>query len=833
MGKTRVGFNNTDTYNDAGELIEVQQPQVANADAGGAMATPTTYYTYDVYGDELSEKDADGNITTYTYDALGRELTRTLPSPNAVTEYFTYDPMGREQTHTDFDGNVATYNYNTLGQIQQIIYTGTGKTPQTVNYTYTPLGQQYTVEDASGTTTYSYDANGDITQEVTPEGTINYIYNNLDQQIETWTALTATTPQSSATTDTKHSYNNLGQLAQAQVVKLNGSAESLTTNYAYNGDGDKAYEADPNGDVTTYGYDTLDRLLSELVVNGGTTLYQVTYTLYADGTRHTASETEYQSSGGDTVIDTAWTYDNLDRLLTQTITSGGTTEDAYTYDLDGNLIADQYTLDSLSPVTTTYSYNGDNELTGQTGPSGSTTYLYDNNGSETSAATGSTTTTFTYDVRNRLIKVSQGSSVLATYLYDDAGNRVKETTGGVTTFYLIDSNNPSGYPKPIEQRTSTTGSFAGSTLSMSYIIGDRVLAQATGSGVVSCLLVDGQDNTRLLVNSSGAVTATFNYDAFGNPIGFSAATAPTSILFQQTMFDAPSGLNFFDNGQREEKLGAPNFIESDPPIYGHIQNPVTLNSYLLDGANPISNIDPNGHDFTIAELGVASLISAIAWSLILPNTANAPEIGGATYADTSGQLIWAIPADMGGVLIGKYIISPAAQFLVGKLKGAFTSAARALIGSAGGEASVNIAARTSDLIASGTGVNITPMSVINNSAYATIGKGGRTWITDLKAVTDIIGPLDGDTVTITTAQAQRLQQAIGLRTPLQSENVITLVNDVASRGPASPIDPSLGNDLFQGPGQGLPGGGPELTINGIPTRDAGAGLTRITLKVAN
>jgi hypothetical protein len=239
--------------------------------------------------------------------------------------------------------------------------------------------------------------------------------------------------------------------------------------------------------------------------------------------------------------------------------------------------------------------------------------------------------------------------------------------------------------------------------------------------------------------------------------------------------------------------------------------------------------DPSGHDFGLAELSVGAAISAIAFSLILPNTANAPEIGGPTYGDTSGQLVWAIPADMGGVLLGKYVISPAAEYLIPKLKGAFTSAARALFGDASGDASVNITARTSDLIANGTGVNITPSSVINNAAYSTIGKGGRTFITDLKAVTDIIGPLNGDTITIGAEQAGQLEASLGLRAgSLEGENVISVVNNIADRGAASPIQ---GNAEFLGGGQGLPGGAPELTIDGIPTRDAGAGITRITLKV--
>jgi hypothetical protein len=85
---------------------------------------------------------------------------------------------------------------------------------------------------------------------------------------------------------------------------------------------------------------------------------------------------------------------------------------------------------------------------------------------------------------------------------------------------------------------------------------------------------------------------------------------PTIFLFQQTMFDVASGLNIFGDGVREVEPGDDHFIESDPPGYGNNANPITLDSYMLDGANPISNIDLNGHDFTLADILITSGISA-------------------------------------------------------------------------------------------------------------------------------------------------------------------------------------------------------------------------------
>jgi YD repeat-containing protein len=205
---------------------------------------------------------------------------------------------------------------------------------------------------------------------------------------------------------------------------------------------------------------------------------------------------------------------------------------------------------------------------------------------------GSTVTqTDSYDVRNRLQKVVNSSGT-TTYVYDDAGDRVQETTGSTTTYCLTDTQNPTGYAKPVEVRV---GSATG-TPTTTYILGHDVIGQANSSGAVSYLMVDGLENTRALVSSSGTVTATYNYDPFGDPIGFSLSSASTRFLFQQTMFDAPSGLNILGDGTREEQVGQDSFLERDANGYSSNEFPLTLNPYLLDGANPISNLDPSGHE---------------------------------------------------------------------------------------------------------------------------------------------------------------------------------------------------------------------------------------------
>jgi YD repeat-containing protein len=171
-------------YDASGNLADVFSPPVADALHGNTMTPPHTHYAYDASGHEIAEIDANGHTTTFTYDENGNELSRTLPSGHEET--FTYNPYGQQVTHTDFNGNVATSIYYSSGQsvggitqpvgaLEQVVYTGaamSGKATQTVTYTYDAMGRQATVTDASGTTTDHYDAEGNLIEQDTPEGTM-------------------------------------------------------------------------------------------------------------------------------------------------------------------------------------------------------------------------------------------------------------------------------------------------------------------------------------------------------------------------------------------------------------------------------------------------------------------------------------------------------------------------------------------------------------------------------------------------------------------------------------------------------------------------------------
>ena len=158
---------------------------------------------------------------------------------------------------------------------------------------------------------------------------------------------------------------------------------------------------------------------------------------------------------------------------------------------------------------------------------------YDANGN-TLAADGKT---FGYTYDNRLNTVNGGAITLG---YDGNNNRVSKTVGGVTTNYLVDELSPSGYAQVVED-------LVGGQVRKAYTWGHMLISQrqlVAGSYVTSHYGQDGSENVRQLFDNSGAVTDTFDYDAFGILIGRTGTTA-NSYLHRSQQFDKARKLREF------------------------------------------------------------------------------------------------------------------------------------------------------------------------------------------------------------------------------------------------------------------------------------------------
>jgi RHS repeat-associated protein len=323
-----------------------------------------------------------------------------------------------------------------------------------------------------------------------------------------------------------------------------------------------AYANYANGVTHAYSYDTLNRLTQVGASANGTAFSNYAYTLGLAGNRLTVAELS-----GRTVNHG---YDSLYRLTSETVTADPHNNDgtgSYTYDNVGN----RKTFNTTIPPAggNTYTYDADDRL-------GSDQYDEDGN------TINSLGTANTYDFENHL--ATHGG---VTVVYDGDGNRVSETVGGITTNYLVDSVNPTGYAQVVDELVS-------GTVTRTYSYGLERISEKQASGT-SFYGYDGHGSVRQLSNSAGAVTDSYDYDAFGNLINSTGST-PNNYLFAGEQFDPALGLYY--NRARYYNNTTGRFWSMDTDE-GDTESPFSLHKYLYVAANPVNLRDRSGNDFDL------------------------------------------------------------------------------------------------------------------------------------------------------------------------------------------------------------------------------------------
>lgn len=609
-------------YDSRGKLTQV-------TDALGGI----TRYAYDEAGNCLSQTDANGHITTFEYDRLGRRLKRTLPA--GMSETYSYDAAGNLTARVDFRGKRTTYGYDVMNRLLS-------KTPDAslgepgVTFTYTATGRRATMTDASGTTSYDYDAREHLKTKTTPQGVLTYTYDEAGNQL--------TLRSSNAEgVNVDYTYDALGRLATVQDNRL----ASGTTTYDYDANGNLSSTLYPNAVRAAYTYDSLNRL-TQLSAAKGVTLASFTYTLGAAGERRSIAET-----GGRSVN---YTYDALYRLTEETINdgaSGGTI--SYTYDAVGNRLRRDSTVAVVASSTSTY--DGNDRLTAD---------AYDPNGNTISANGVS----YSFDFEDRLSSAGAGA---VNYVYDGDGNRVASTAGGVTTVYLVDTNNPTGHPQVVEE-------LQGGTVVRQYTYGHDLISQrqlSSGQRVVSFYGYDGSGSVRYLTNAVGTVTDTYSYDAFGNLIA-TTGTTPNVYLFAGEQFD--QNLGFYYLRARYMNPNSGRFQTMDT-FEGTLRDPLSLHKYLYANASPTNVADPTGHfgDFSIGGLVAGMQVRVAMFAIQFPRLIQTVQFVGAVvnFAMFVGDADYrnAFIASTGGPADAANILAQDAAVIAGVARSVYTIAA--------------------------------------------------------------------------------------------------------------------------------------------------------------
>jgi len=336
-----------------------------------------------------------------------------------------------------------------------------------------------------------------------------------------------------------------------------------TTTYSYDPASNLATVEYPNGLQSSFTYDDLNRVTA---MNAAKASYS--YTLSPTGNRTAAVE-----SSGRTLN---WSYDGIYRLTNETISlDPHSVNGSVGYGLDpvGNRQSQTSSIPGIG--TGSFTYDPDDRLNTET---------YDANGNTLTSAGR----TFAYDFENRLKSMTEGSTSV-TIQYDADGNRVAKTVNGVTTRYLVDDLNPTGYAQVVEEVTGTTAS-------RTYTYGIQRISQnqqVSNAWTPSFYGYDGGGTVRLLTDSTGTVTDTYDYDAWGNEVNTTGST-PNVYLYRGEQYDRDLGLYYLRARHLNPLSGR--FLIRDPDT-GKPKYPSTLHKYLYSGADPVNTTDPTGRDF--------------------------------------------------------------------------------------------------------------------------------------------------------------------------------------------------------------------------------------------
>jgi RHS repeat-associated protein len=473
----------------------------------------TTTFDYSVPG-ETTITDPEGNVTVDEYtDGLRTRTTKGAGTLLAASWEFEYDPFTLGITKvTDPRGKVWTSSYDDRGNRTRTSDPLSRSTSATYNAWNLP---DTTVDGERVTTTYVYDANGNVESVSTP--------------------LVGSSPAVSRTVEFDYA-----------DLEFPGDVTSMTDPrgkvwaYGYDDNGYRDEVTDPLGKVATAEFDEIGWLQStvsprgnELGANPADFMTQYTYTPHGDvdtiaGPENLSIDRDYDANRNLTsetnaeAQTTGYVYDDNDRLVE--VHRPDTTVLVNEYYDNGWL----YKQIDAAAQETVFEYDPIGRLATQTNPLGEiTSYGYDPSGNlltrqdpggNCAAGTPVGCVTFDYDDANQLAGIDYseaGTPDITAVTYDDNGRRTSATdAASQVTSWAWDSL---GY--------MTSSSSAGRTTTYGLDLAGNVTSIQAPTGPTVTRVFD--DTGRLdTVNDGASRTTDFSYDADSN---WTTTTYPSSV----------------------------------------------------------------------------------------------------------------------------------------------------------------------------------------------------------------------------------------------------------------------------------------------------------------
>jgi len=605
-------------------------------------------YKYDAFSrlDWEEEGNTRPQRKDYVYDAWNRVQQIIMQDGSYST--FAYDDIGRTVTFTDPEGVVTKTYSDQLGQnikVEENIGSGFVKKSSTE---YNLQGAPVKAADAYFTTSYKYNAAGQLTNAINAKGEeTRYVYSLAGSLTEMHH------PDGKIV---RKAYDELGRLikqtdpmGQVEKIYYDGNGNIIKDrdkkgkefNYIYNNRNMLTGKSSPDGNIT-YTYDLAGRRKSMTDATGVTTFgyklstgeltsvtfpdqKQITYTYDPN---QLGLRSSMKDPFGYTLV---YQYDALNRLKSVGPTTT-TNEVSYSYfknglikeitQRNGNKSVMTYAGHSLDTVTHRKA-NGD-EINHYN-------YDQDYNGNITTITSRvsspiNTAESFTYDELNRIKTVSNFNEI---YNYDNRGNRQTLQSSNIPDVmhqdaaYEYDSMNRltkySSGATVVQYRYNGDGMLyertEGGQTTRYYYDGDQIIAEANvvngvaslkaryirGNGLVAR---QGSDNSTAyyLHNGHGDVVDLWNasgserlnsyaYDIWGNVL-VADERIDNPFQYSGELWDARSGLQYLRARWYDPSVGR--FITEDT-YEGQIDNPLSLNLYAYVHNNPLKYSDPTGH----------------------------------------------------------------------------------------------------------------------------------------------------------------------------------------------------------------------------------------------
>jgi RHS repeat-associated protein len=541
--------------------------------------TNTTTFTYNAYGQVVSQIDALGISNEYLYDANQRlaEFRRA----GQTLESLTYDSVGRVRTRTNPTGLTVINDYNNLNQVVRVAYPDgrlesyaysaccphlldsvTDRGGRTTVFIHDALKRLIqTVNPEGGITQFAYDANGNRTSLIDPNGNATTFAYDLDNRLVRKTyadgkglsfrydpdglLTTRTNARGITTTYTYDANHNLLTTSYAD-----GTPAVTNTYDAFNrrtivkdGVGTNAFTYDANSrlisfdgpwadDTITYAFDALGRRTNLLVQGSQPTGYDYDPLNRLTGVRVGAQTYAYSYAGASPLVQrldrpngsfTTYQYDGLDRLaaLSNRRSTGEViNEFLYAYNAQ-DLRASETVSNGLALTFTnqhaSYDYNRLNQLLASTVPS--QVFAYDEDGNMTRGFTpDGLLFGATYDAENRLktITVTNSGSVTGRIQYLYAWNSLVAQEKREQPGQITNQvNHVREHFLPIQERDSANN-----------VMSEYAWGRSKGGGIGGLLnlrqgsqcysyVYDGKGNVAAVLGTDQAPGVAYGYDTFG------------------------------------------------------------------------------------------------------------------------------------------------------------------------------------------------------------------------------------------------------------------------------------------------------------------------------